>query len=77
MSSVGAPGGESELVVVGAPKRLTCAILSTSDTTNVVQDFIKCYEALGMMYIRHAVLVSGGTVPHCTLQELQVGNQNW
>ena len=59
------------------PEWLICAILSTPGTMNVVQDFIKCVEALCMMHIRHAVLVSGGIVPQCPLQELQVGNQNW
>jgi len=78
MSSAGAPGGGTELlVVVGAPKRLICAILSTPGTMNAVQDFIKCVEALCIMHIRHAVLVSGGIVPQCPLQELQVGVQNY
>ena len=45
------------------PGWLICAILSTPEPMDAVQDFIKCVEAIGMIYIRHAVIVSVGTVP--------------
>jgi len=56
MSSAGAPGGGSELlVVVGAPKRLICAILSTTGTMNAVQEQYARISGLAVMYVEHAM----------------------
>ena len=44
---------------------------------NAEQDFIKCIEGLCMMHIKHAMLASGGIMPHWPVRELNMGNQIW
>jgi len=43
---------------------------------NAMREYINCVEGLLMMHVEHAMLVCGGIMPLCAVQELNRGDLN-